>query len=184
MRHLLVPMLAAWLCLAPSCGKAQDGGKKAQGAAIAVIDFGYIDSSGEERDQRKEHEARLDSFMRALKGDLAKGSFQLITPACVPSPCSLAGLSVANLLAAAREAGADILLIGGIHKMSTLVQWAKIEAIDAKTERVMFDKLFTFRGDTDEAWRRAETFIADEITTLPPWHREDERDLRPGAASR
>jgi len=45
-------------------------------------------------------------------------------------------------------------------------------------------RTITFRGDTDEAWRRAETFIADEITTLPPWHREDERDLRPGAASR
>ena len=163
MRHLLVPMLAAWLCLAPSCGKAQDGGKKAQGAAIAVIDFGYIDSSGEERDQRKEHEARLDSFMRALKGDLAKGSFQLITPACVPSPCSLAGLSVANLLAAAREAGADILLIGGIHKMSTLVQWAKVDLVDVKTRNVVFNRLVTFRGDNDKAWRHAESFIVRQI---------------------
>ena len=41
------------------------------------------------------------------------------------------------LLAAAREAGADILLIGGVHKMSTLVQWAKIQAIDTGTQRVM-----------------------------------------------
>jgi hypothetical protein len=58
------------------------------------------------------------------------------------------------------------LLIGGVHKMSTLVQWAKIEAIDTKTERVMFDKLFTFRGDTDDAWRRAEAFIANEIAAM------------------
>ena len=54
MRHFLVPMLAACLWLTPSCGKAQDGGKKPQGSAIAVIDFGYVDTSGEERDQRKE----------------------------------------------------------------------------------------------------------------------------------
>src|SRR5260370_17259016 len=72
MRHFLVPMLAACLCLTPSGGKAQDGGKKAQGAAIAVIDFGYVDTSGEERDQRKEHETRLGNFMRALRDDLAK----------------------------------------------------------------------------------------------------------------
>jgi len=164
MRHFLVPMLAACLWLTPSCGKAQDGGKKPQGAAIAVIDFGYVDTSGEQRDQRKEHEMRLGNFMRALRDDLAKGgSFGLVTPACVPKPCSLAGSTVTDLLAAAREAGADILLIGGVHKMSTLVQNAKVEAIDARTGRVMFDKLFTFRGDTDEAWRRAEIFIVNEI---------------------
>jgi len=165
MRHFLVPVLAAWLWSMPSCGTAQDGGPKAQGAAIAVIDFDYVDTSGEERDQRKEHEMRLGNVMRALRDDLAKGgSFRLVTPACVPNPCSLAGSTVTDLLAASREAGADILLIGGVHKMSTLVQWAKIEAIDAGTGRVMFDKLFTFRGDTDEAWRRAESFIVKEIT--------------------
>ena len=167
MRHFLVPMLAACLCLTPSGGKAQDGGKKPQGAAIAVIDFGYVDTSGEERDQRKEHETRLGNFMRALRDDLAKdGSSWLVTPACVPKPCSLAGSTVTDLLAAAREAGADILLIGGVHKMSTLVQNAKVEAIDARTGRVMFEKLFTFRGDTDEAWRRAEIFIANEIAGI------------------
>ncbi len=133
MRHFLVPMLAACLWLTPSCGKAQDGGKKPQGAAIAVIDFGYVDTSGEERDQRKEHETRLGNFMRALRDDLAKGgSFGLVTPACGPKPCSL----------------------------------AEVEAIDARTGRVMFDKLFTFRGDTDEAWRRAEIFIANEIAEV------------------
>jgi hypothetical protein len=167
MRYFLLGMLAAGLWLAPSCGRAQDGGKTAQGAAIAVIDFDYVDTSGEARDQRGEHEARLAAFMLALKGDLAqRGSFRLVTPACAPDPCSLAGSTVTSLLAAAREAGADILLIGGVHKMSTLVQWAKIEAIDAKAERVMFDRLFTFRGDTDDAWRRAEVFIVDEIAAI------------------
>jgi hypothetical protein len=105
--------------------------------------------------------------MRALKDDLAQGDrFRPVMPTCAPAPCSLAGSTVTGLLAAAREAGADILLIGGVHKMSTLVQWAKIEAIDPKTERVLFDRLFTFRGDTDEAWRRAEVFIVDEITAV------------------
>jgi hypothetical protein len=167
MRDLFLAMLVALLWLAPSCGKAEDGGNKPRSAAVAVIDFDYVDTSGEARDQRGEHEARLATFMRALRGDLAQSdSFRLVTPTCVPAPCSLAGSTVSGLLAVARDAGADILLIGGVHKMSTLVQWAKIEAIDPKTERVLFDRLFTFRGDTDDAWRRAEAFIVDEIAAI------------------
>jgi Protein of unknown function (DUF2380) len=167
MRHLLVTVPAILLWLAPSCGNAEDGSNKTKRAAVAVIDFDYVDTSGEARDQRGEHEARLAVFMCALKDDLAHGdSFRLVTPTCAPAPCSLAGSTVTGLMAAAREAGADILLIGGVQKMSTLVQWAKIEAIDSRTERVLFDRLFTFRGDTDEAWRRAEVFIVDEITAV------------------
>lgn len=162
-------MLAACVWLAPFCGRAQDSGEKAQGATIAVIDFDYVDTSGEVRDQRKEHEARLGAFMSDLKRDIGQAAnFRLVTPTCRPDPCSVAATTVSDLLAAAREAGADILLIGGIHKMSTLVQWAKIEAIDVKTGRLALDKLFTFRGDTDEAWRRAEAFVFEEITALPP----------------
>ena len=57
-----------------------------------------------------------------------------------------------------------------IHKMSTLVQWAKVEAIDAKSGQIMLDRLFTFRGDTDLAWRHAEEYmgksISDEVIRL------------------
>jgi len=169
MRRFLLPILAACLWLAPCCGNAQDSGEKAPGAAIAVIDFDYVDTSGEVRDQRKEHAARLGAFMSDLKRDLGQAAkFRLVTPTCRPDPCSLADSTVSDLLTAAREAGADILLVGGVHKMSTLVQWAKIDAIDAKTGRIVLDKLFTFRGDTDEAWRQAEAFIFRELTALPP----------------
>jgi hypothetical protein len=168
MRHFLLPMLAACLWLAPSCGKA--GEPKAQGAAMAVVDFEYSDTSGEVRDQRQEHETRLNAFMRALRSDLAeRGKVRLVTVACGTDPCALARATPGDLLGAAREAGADILLIGGIHKQSTLVQWAKVELIDVKTGRTMLDKLFTFRGDTDEAWRRAEAFISNDIIALSPF---------------
>ena len=73
MHYLLLAMLAACLWLAPSCGKAEDRGE-AQGVAIAVIDFDYVDTSGEERDQRKEHEARVGAFMSALKNDLGQAA--------------------------------------------------------------------------------------------------------------
>jgi hypothetical protein len=44
-----------------------------------------------------------------------------------------------------------------------LAEWAKVEAVDIAADRVVFDKLFTFRGDTDEAWDRAEAFLSQEI---------------------
>jgi Protein of unknown function (DUF2380) len=137
------------------------------GAAIAIVDFNYVDTSGEVRDQRTEHEMRLSVFMSALKNDLAaRGKFRVIVPACGPDSCSRSNGN--ELLKAARAAGADFLMLGGIHKMSTLVQWAKVEVIDLRSGQIAFDKLFTFRGDTDQAWRRAEEFISNQLNTLVP----------------
>jgi len=138
-------------------------------AAVAIFDFNYVDTSGEERDQRSEHAARLAAFMSALKTDLAmQGRIRLVAPVCRPEPCSLAPSAPGDVLAAAREAGASLVLIGNIHKMSTLVQWANVQAIDVKTGQAVLAKLFTFRGDTDEAWARAEQFIAAEIGSVGP----------------
>jgi hypothetical protein len=30
----------------------------------------------------------------------------------------------------------------------------------------VFDRLLTFRGDTDDPWRRAEVFVAEQMTVL------------------
>lgn len=146
--------------------RAADSREAPQNVTIAVVDFEYHDTSGEEHDQRQEHEARLKDFMAALKGDLAAQGKIIVSLPCDPAPCSVARAPADDLLRAAREAGAGILLFGGIHKMSTLVQWAKAAAIDTATGRTVLDKLFTFRGDTDESWRRAETFIAGELAAL------------------
>lgn len=171
MRHLLallaiIPPAFATMLGAPTPSSGLAAEDRAS-TAIAVFDFNYIDTSGEVRDQRSEHAARLDRFMSALKGDLAaQPKFRVVVPVCGAEPCSLAQSTQSDILDAARAAGADLLVIGTIHKMSTLVQWANVEAIDAKTGKILVDKLFSFRGDSDEAWARAETFIAGEITTL------------------
>ena len=137
------------------------------GIAIAIVDFDCVDTSGEVLDQHAEHEVRLSVFMSALKEDLAAGGkFRVLIPACRPDPCSRS--SGSELLMAANATGADFMMVGGIHKMSTLVQWAKAEVIDFRTGQIVLDKLFTFRGDTDQAWRRAEEFIANKPTMLAP----------------
>jgi len=54
-------------------------------------------------------------------------------------------------LRAASQAGTQILIIGIVHKLSTLVQQVRTAAIDTTSQRVVFEKFFTFRGDNDEA---------------------------------
>ena len=137
---------------------------EAPGTGIAVIDFDYLDTSGEAKDQTDEHQKRLDAFMGALRQDLAAGgTHKVVSPVCHPDPCRVGRSSLADLQTAARDAGAKILLMGGIHKLSTLVQWVKILAIDPDSGKVIVDRLLTFRGDTDESWNRSAGFIADDI---------------------
>ncbi len=133
---------------------------------IAVLDLVYVDTSGEVRDQTQEHAARIRRFSDALRGDLARsGKFRIVTPRCGAAQCSANG-EPSELVTRAREAGAKLVLIGGVHKESTLVQWAKVQAVDVDAGRLVLDKLLTFRGDTDEAWERAEAFVARDVAAL------------------
>ncbi len=166
MRRFLPVLLAIGVALAPRLGHAADAQEPPK--TIAAIDFVYVDTSGEDRDQSREHQARLSAFMAAFRADLAKnGAYRVVEPKCQPDPCASSS-PAENLLAASRAAGADIMLVGGVHKMSTLVQWAEVETIDAKSGRSLGKKLFTFRGDTDDAWRRAEKFILEEVLVPSP----------------
>src|SRR4051794_22349293 len=91
---------------------------------LAVADFNFLDTSGEPTDQTAAHQRRLADFMAALRRDLAAdGRFRLVLAADGDQPPEA-------LMQAAKDAGAKFLVVGGIHKQSTLVQWAKVEAID------------------------------------------------------
>jgi hypothetical protein len=130
---------------------------------LAIVDFVYLDTSGELNDQAAAHRRRLQAFMAALRRDFAADErFHLVTLSCGPVPCKN-DTPTPDLHRAVSDAGAKILVTGGIHKQSTLVQWAKVTAIAIDADRVVLDKLFTFRGDSDEAWDRAETFISQDI---------------------
>ncbi len=146
--------------------RADAGGSLLPG--LALLDFNYVDTSGETRDQTAEHQKRLDAFMLALRQDVtASQKYRIVPATCHPTPCEVGRSALSELQDAARQAGAKILLMGGVHKMSTLIQNARVIAVDLETNAVVLDKLVTFRGDTDEAWKRAETFIAQQITASP-----------------
>ena len=63
----------------------------------------------------------------------------------------------------AGDVSTQILIIGIVHKLSTVLQGVRTAAIDTTSQRVVFEKFFTIRGDNDEAWQRTERFASDEV---------------------
>jgi hypothetical protein len=130
----------------------------------AIVDVVYVDTSGEERDQSAAHRGRLERFLRAFRDDIANsGRFRVVPLACQPAPCSITKSEAGELLAAAHRSGTRLLLFGGIHKQSTLVQWANARIADSERDKLMFDRLLSFRGDDDAAWQHAEAFLSREL---------------------
>jgi TolB-like protein len=136
--------------------------------ALAIVQMDYIDTSGEVRDQQADHMRRLKAFTESLRRDLAaNGILRVVALDCSPSDCPASSSPPDKVAAVARKAGAAYVLVGGIHKTSTLIQWAKVEILDVGQQKVVFDRLLTFRGDNDTSWQRAEEFLARDILEDP-----------------
>ena len=150
------------------------GGLRAQAAApqeptaLAILNLDYVDTSGEPIDQMAAHQRRARDFVSALRRDLAaNGQYRIVPMSYRSAPCDSA-MDPSELQKAAGAAGVKLVLLGGVHKMSSLVQWAKIQIADAEQGRIVFDRLLTFRGDTDEAWQKAESFVARDVLQSAP----------------
>jgi hypothetical protein len=145
-------------------GPARQSAAQSEPPVLAVAEIQYIDTSGEVIDQSADHIRRLREFEASLRTDLAaSGKVRNATLDCPPSACSVGDVELDQLLSKAQAAGAAYLLISSFHKLSTLVQWAKFDIVDVKSRNVVFNRLVTFRGDNDKAWRHAESFIVREI---------------------
>ena len=131
---------------------------------LAVAEIQYVDTSGEAIDQSADHFRRLREFEASLRTDLAaSGKVRSVDLDCPPNACSVGDIMPDQLLDKAQAAGAGYLLISSFHKVSTLVQWAKVDLVELKSRNVVFNRLVTFRGDNDKAWHHAETFIVRQI---------------------
>ena len=134
-------------------------------ATVAVIAFDYVDTSGEARDQTQEHASRLADFRTKLRDGLGQDpAFHPVELSCLGrSGCSAATTPPDTLLKEARDDGVDFLVFGGIHKMSTLVGWGRVDVLDVAANRLVSDRIISFRGDSDEAFDRAAEFAAKDI---------------------
>jgi hypothetical protein len=131
---------------------------------LAIADFDYHDTSGEAQDQTAAHAERLKNFTRLIDEQLsASGKYQVVALTCPKHPCSAGAMDAQSLTDTARQSGARLLLYGGIHKMSTLVQFGKAQIADLESDQVVYDRTITFRGDDDNAWKRASEFLAEDL---------------------
>jgi hypothetical protein len=136
---------------------------------IAVLPVRLLDTSAEPKDQSADHARRLQAITGHLTSDLVQtGLYQVVilTTDVVRERCPLE--TPECLLAAARKEDASLVLFGVVHKSSSLIMqlWARIA--DAQTGQVVFSRELSFRGDNDDAWRRAGKFLADQIRAKPP----------------
>lgn len=142
----------------------------AEPVAVAVADFDYIDTSGEVADQAAAHRARVAAFGELLRDRIAAGGgYRIVRLDCAGSACTAAAMAPDDFVAAARRAGARLVVYGGIRKMSTLVQWGEIQLLDLSRDELLLRRTVTFRGDTDDAFRHAAAFVGDNVKgAMPP----------------
>jgi hypothetical protein len=144
-------------------------GHSAAPLTIAVADFDYSDTSGEVRDQSAEHRARMAQFMEPVRENLgAQGGYRVLTLECPQSPCTPTNMHPDDFVAAARRSGARFVVYGGIRKMSTLVQWGDVELLDLEADKLLLRRTVSFRGDNDDAYRRAASFVGDTVRDAMP----------------
>ena len=135
---------------------------------VGVAEIDYHDTSGELKDQQAAHAERAQRFAEALRNDLGgSGKYKIVPLVCGKDPCSVENQIPEDLMAAAKQAGARLLVYGGVHKLSTLVQNMKAQVVDVTADRMVFERLITFRGDDEESWARAERFLAKELLEQP-----------------
>jgi hypothetical protein len=116
------------------------------------------------QDQSAQHAARLEHFARFIGEQLsASGKYQVVGLSCPKPRCSVGAMDAETLTEAARQSGARLLLYGGIHKMSTLIQFGKAQVVDLETNKLVFDRMISFRGDNEEAWQRASAFLVEDL---------------------
>ncbi|MCT7374103.1 DUF3280 domain-containing protein [Chelativorans salis] len=154
---LLIPAAAAGIVSAEVSDAAEP-------LPLAISNFDFRDTSGEVRDQTAEHERRLRALDVALQKGLSDSEgIKSILLTCQTGKCSARAAGLEALSTQARNAGARYLLIGEVHKMSTLVGWVKFAVMDLNSNKPACDRFLSYRGDTDEAWQHAAEFVVRDI---------------------
>ncbi|MCJ2033884.1 DUF2380 domain-containing protein [Methylobacterium sp. J-068] len=136
---------------------------------LAVLPIKLLDTSGEPTDQASQHAKRLSSLAQDLATDLTRlGLYRASALSADRLRRDCPSEEVPCLLRSAQAHGADLIFVGVVHKSSTLIMqlWARL--VDARTGQDIYSRDLNFRGDTDEAWRRAELFLIDQIRDEAP----------------
>lgn len=148
MRILIVLFLVAAFASAPAAATDRP-------AKVLVFDLEIVDTSGEA--PNPDHAGRLERVTGILrKGLEASHRYEVTgirdTAAAADVPASMASCNGCEV-DLGRKAGADIVVTGFIHKISTLILNLQIIMRDVGSGDVIAVGNADIRGDNERAWR-------------------------------
>ncbi|MGA7808686.1 DUF3280 domain-containing protein [Bradyrhizobium sp.] len=155
MKALLILAALTLLASAPA---------RADAPKIAVFDFELLDTSlqGEVDGPRADEQERLaqvgDQLRKALE---ASGKFQVLDISSVKAALHRNNLQACGGcdLQFAKQLGADLVITGVVQKVSNLILNMNIYLRDVATGRMMTSMSADLRGNTDESWSRAMSYL-------------------------
>jgi hypothetical protein len=131
-------------------------------AAIFPFEFDDTSLQGEKEGERADQDARLHWLDTALREALVRsGRYVPVDPAAVAAAADTVVLRSCETCAAdlARKLGAQVSINGWVQKVSNLILNINLVVRDAATGRVLRAGSVDMRGNTDETWSRALTYL-------------------------
>ncbi|WP_199707353.1 DUF3280 domain-containing protein [Teichococcus wenyumeiae] len=140
--------------------------------SLAVFDLELYDTSGEPA--QPEQDARLQKVTAELRDRIsASGRYKVVS---LPAPAS-AELQRCDdcAITKATQSGADLALVGLVHKVSTLILKMTLILREVPSGAVRGTWTADFRGNTDESWQRAARWLLRNRVLATP-----SQDAAPG----
>ncbi|WP_291859307.1 DUF3280 domain-containing protein [Bradyrhizobium sp.] len=163
MRTLLVVALLTLAISVPAC---------ADPPKLAVFDFELIDTSlqGEVSGPRADEHDRLMRVGDQVRKELAEsGKFHLIDVSPVNAAAHGSNLQACGGCAVqyAQQLGADLAITGTVQKVSNLILNINIYLRDVHSGRLITSMSADFRGNTNETWSRAASYLVRNRLLAP-----------------
>src|ERR1700754_985707 len=163
MRALLAFAIAVLLISPPA---------RAEPPKLAVFDFELLDTSleGEMRGPQADEHNRLIRISDQVRRQLSEsGKFQILDIAPVKAAAEGSNLQACGGcdVEYAQRIGADLVITGVLRKVSTLILNLTIFVRDVHTGQLITAMNADFRGNTDESWTRATSYLVRNRLLAP-----------------
>ena len=143
---------------------------------LAIFDFELLDTSleGEMRGPQADERDRLIRISDLVRSKLTEsGKFQLVDVSPVKAAADGSNLQACGGcdVQYAQRIGADLVITGVMKKISTLILNLTIFVRDAHTGQLITAMNADFRGNTDESWTRATSYLVRNRLLAPNYGR-------------
>jgi hypothetical protein len=139
---------------------------------LAIFDFELLDTSleGEMRGPQADERDRLIRISDQMRRQLTEsGKFQLVDISPVKAAAEGSNLQACGGcdVQYAQRIGADLVITGVMRKISTLILNLTIFVRDVHTGRLITAMNADLRGNTDESWTRATSYLVRNRLLAP-----------------